>query len=137
MITGTHILLYSADAAADRAFFRDVLKFDFVDAGEEWLIFALPPSELAVHPGETKPRGMAGAELYLMCDDLVETMESLKTKGVNCTGVVEAGWGSKTSIRLPSGAEIGFYQPRHETAIGDSKKPERKRKKQLRRGKIH
>lgn len=123
MITGTHVLLYSTDAAADRAFFRDVLNFDFVDAGGGWLIFALPPSELAIHPGEGEfaqrhaDHSMIGAVVYFMCGDLKETMRWLKSKKVECTEVVEAGWGTKTTIRLPSGGEIGLYQPRHETAI--------------------
>ena len=124
MITGTHVLLYSQDPAADRAFFRNVLEFRSVDVGGGWLIFALPPSELAVHPGEGEfaqrhaDHAMLGAVVYLMCDDLDETMRSLKAKNVECTEITEAPWGMKTTIRLPSGGEIGLYQPRHETAIG-------------------
>jgi hypothetical protein len=124
MITGTHVLLYSQDAAADRAFFRNVLKFRSVDAGEGWLIFALPPSELAVHPGEGEfaqrhaDHAMLGAVVYLMCDDLQKTVQSLQAKKVECTEITAAPWGMKTTIRLPSGGEIGLYQPRHETAIG-------------------
>jgi catechol 2,3-dioxygenase-like lactoylglutathione lyase family enzyme len=124
MITGTHVLLYSTDAAADRDFFRNVLQFRSVDAGEGWLIFALPPSELAVHPGEGEfaqrhaDHAMLGAVVYLMCDDLEGTVRSLKAKNVECTEITAAPWGMKTTIRLPSGGEIGLYQPRHETAIG-------------------
>ena len=124
MINGTHILIYSKDPAADRTFFRDLLGFRFVNVGEDWLIFALPPSELAVHPGEGDlglrhaDHNMLGAVVYFMCDDLKETMKSLKAKKVECTEVTKAPWGSKTTIRLPSGGEVGLYQPTHETAIG-------------------
>ena len=121
MITGAHFLLYSTDADADRLFFRDVLGFRAVDAGGGWLILALPPAELGVHPGDFKQvhaeHSMLGAVLYLMCDDLTSTMADLKTKGVRCSEVVEAEWGSKTTFALPSGGEIGLYQPSHPTAI--------------------
>jgi predicted enzyme related to lactoylglutathione lyase len=124
MITGAHFLLYSKDAAADRAFFRDVLQFRTVDAGEGWLIFALPPAELGIHPGDGgfvqvhAEMRLLGALLYLMCDDLNSMMRSLEAKGVTCTPVMEAGWGITTTLRLPSGGQIGLYQPRHPTAIG-------------------
>ena len=124
MITGAHFLLYSSDPEADRAFFRDVLNFRAVDAGRGWLIFALPPAEMAIHPGSgnlEQPHGdhqMAGAALYLMCDDLRMVMQSVERKGISCTAVSEAGWGITTTIRLPSGSEIGLYQPKHPTAIG-------------------
>jgi catechol 2,3-dioxygenase-like lactoylglutathione lyase family enzyme len=124
MITGTHLLLYTKDAEADRAFFRDVLKFRAVDAGHGWLIFALPPAEMGVHPGDgtfTQSHAehrIAGAVLYLMCDDLKGLVESLGARGVQCTEPVEAGWGTTATIPLPSGASIGVYQPRHPTAIG-------------------
>jgi catechol 2,3-dioxygenase-like lactoylglutathione lyase family enzyme len=124
MLTGAHFLLYSKDPEADRAFFRDVLEFRFVELGGNWLIFALPPAELAVHPAtETfvqkhADRPMLGAVLYLMCDDLQAMMKGLKEKGVRCSPVVEADWGKSISFRLPSGGEIGLYQPTHATAIG-------------------
>jgi predicted enzyme related to lactoylglutathione lyase len=118
MITGAHFLLYSQDPEADRAFFRDVLQFRSVDAGHGWLIFALPPAELAVHPREGEEHVPPGAEFYLMCDDLAATMGGLTAKGVDCEEVTEARWGSRTAIRLPSGGKIGLYQPRHPTAIG-------------------
>jgi catechol 2,3-dioxygenase-like lactoylglutathione lyase family enzyme len=124
MFTGAHILLYSQDAEADRAFFRDVLQFRWVDAHDGWLIFALPPSELAVHPadGEQSLRhaghAMMGAMLYLMCDDVRATVSALAGRGVACTEVAEAPWGIRTTVRLPSGGEIGLYQPTHPTAIG-------------------
>jgi catechol 2,3-dioxygenase-like lactoylglutathione lyase family enzyme len=123
MINGAHILIYSKDPVADRAFFRDVLGFRFVNVGEDWLIFALPPSELALHPGEGDfiqrhaEHSMLGAVVYFMCDDLKETVQSLKAKKVKCSKVTKAPWGSKTTLRLPSGGEVGLYQPTHETAI--------------------
>jgi catechol 2,3-dioxygenase-like lactoylglutathione lyase family enzyme len=123
MITGTHLLLYTKDADADRAFFRDVLQFRAVDAGHGWLIFAMPPAEMGVHPGDGNfvqshaEHQMAGAVLYLMCDDLKGLVESLAARGVKCSEPVEAGWGLAASIPLPSGAAIGVYQPAHPTAI--------------------
>jgi hypothetical protein len=124
MITGAHFLIYSKDADADRAFLRDVLEFASVDAGHGWLIFALPPSEIAVHPGSgdfTQSHGdvnMAGCLLYLMCDDLADSMRKLETRQVPCSAVAQAEWGKRTTFRLPSGADIGLYQPSHPTAIG-------------------
>lgn len=109
MINGAHAVVYSKNAEADRSFFRDVLNFPFVDAGHEWLIFALPTAESAFHPAETSGRH----ELYLMCDDLKSEMKNLRVKGVECTDVVEARWGSITKIPLPGGGEIGLYQPKH------------------------
>ena len=109
MIRGAHLVLYSTNAEADRAFFRDVFNYPFVDAGHGWLIFALPPAELAVHPAEADARH----ELYLMCDDLTAEMRALAEKGVPCSEVEEARWGSVTKIRLPGGGEIGLYQPKH------------------------
>lgn len=123
MIIGAHVLLYSQDPVADRAFFRDVLQFPSVDVGSGWLIFALPQAEAALHPsnGDFAQRHggheLTGALLYLMCDDLRATIRSLETKNVRCTSVSEAPWGIKTTIRLPSGGELGLYQPKHETAI--------------------
>jgi hypothetical protein len=114
MITGAHVIIYSKDPGADRAFFRDVLKLSSVDAGHGWLIFALPPAEVAFHPSE----GNDLHELYLMCDDLTATMESLKGKNVKCAPVKEERWGSLTTISLPGGGTIGLYQPKHPTAIG-------------------
>lgn len=124
MIFGAHLLLYSRDPEADRAFFRDVLGLRHVDVGHGWLIFKLPPSEAAVHPvngddsgPEHAGHGLLGAELYLMCDDLAAEIAALESKGVQCGKVDEASWGSKTTIKLPSGGEIGLYQPRHATAL--------------------
>lgn len=124
MILGTHILFYSTNPEADRAFFRDVLGFRSVDAGEGWLIFAMPPAEAALHPTEEKfgqshtGRHMMGAILYLMCDDLHSQIQSLEAKNVKCAAIQEAPWGISTSIPLPSGSEIGLYQPTHPTALG-------------------
>ena len=109
MISGAHVVVYSQDAGADRAFFRDVLGFPSVDAGHGWLIFRLPPAEAAVHP--TAESG--GSELYLMCDDLGKEMTALQSRGVACTPAVEARWGLITKVRLPGGGQIGLYEPRH------------------------
>ena len=124
MITGAHVLLFSNDPEADRAFFRDVLEFPSVDAGHGWLIFKLPPAEAAVHPtdgdGSQAPveHPMLGAEFYLMCDDLQALIQSLCAKNVICGAIDKARWGIKTTIRLPSGGAIGLYQPTHPTALG-------------------
>jgi len=114
VIIGAHIIVYSKDAEADRTFFRDVLRLKSVDAGHGWLIFALPPGEAAFHPAdENGPH-----ELYFMCDDLKAEMAALEKKGVTCTEVQEARWGSITKIPLPGGGRVGLYQPKHPTAIG-------------------
>ena len=115
MINGAHLLIYTTNPDADRAFVRDVLGFRSVDAGGGWLIFALPPGEVAFHPGERQ-----AAELYLMCDDLNATIAWLEKKHVRCGEVATERWGIRTTIRMPSGAEIGLYQPTHPTAIGDT-----------------
>jgi hypothetical protein len=113
MIFGAHVIVYSKDATADRAFLRDVLKFSSVDAGHGWLIFALPPAEVAVHPSEDNSRH----ELYLMCDDLKAEISALGKKGVQCSDVQEAQWGSITKVRLPGGGEVGLYQPKHPSPL--------------------
>jgi catechol 2,3-dioxygenase-like lactoylglutathione lyase family enzyme len=113
MIFGAHVIVYSRDAAADRAFIKDVLGFSSVDAGQGWLIFALPPAEVAVHPDEAGDRH----ELFLMCDDLGAEMQALAKKGVRFSEVQEARWGSITHIRLPGGGELGLYQPKHQSAL--------------------
>lgn len=123
MITGAHFLLYSKDADADRQFLRDVLGFRGVDAGEGWLILALPPAEIAVHPSSENfvqrhaEHELLGSVLYLMCDDLASSTKALEQKGVTTTEVETADWGIKTTIRLPSGGEIGLYQPTHPTPL--------------------
>jgi predicted enzyme related to lactoylglutathione lyase len=114
VITGAHAIVYTTDAEADRAFVRDVLGFDSVDAGGGWLIFALPPTELALHPDATGNRH----ELYLMCDDIAATVEGLKTAGAEIVReVADQGWGLVTSIRLPGGGELGLYEPRHPSPL--------------------
>jgi catechol 2,3-dioxygenase-like lactoylglutathione lyase family enzyme len=113
MICGAHIVVYSKNAEADRAFYRDVLGLKFVDAGHGWLIFALPPAEAAFHPSEEEAH-----ELYFMCDDLKAEVESLASKGVKCSKVEEARWGSITKMELPGGGNVGLYQPKHPTAFG-------------------
>jgi hypothetical protein len=114
MITGAHAIIYSADPEADRAFFRDTLGYEHVDAGHDWLIFRLPPAELAVHPTD----GVSAHELFFMCDDIATTTAELESKGVEFTGpVTEQRWGLSAVIRLPGGGELGLYEPRHPTAI--------------------
>ena len=122
MINGAHFLLYSKDPEADRAFLREVLGFRSVDAGRGWLIFALPPAEIAVHPSdEGFPRstdeGVARTALYLLCDDVKSTMRSLERKKASFAPVQEAKWGIVTTFALPSGAKIGLYQPKHPTVV--------------------
>ena len=108
MIFGAHAIVYSRDATTDRAFFRDVLRLSSVDAGQGWLIFALPPAEMAVHPAEEDD----GHELYLMSDDLEADIKALGDKGVRCSEVDEERWGLLTRIQLPGGGEVGLYQPK-------------------------
>jgi hypothetical protein len=105
--------VYSKDPSADRAFVRDVFGFASVDAGHGWLIFALPPTEVAVHPVEEDYRH----ELYFMCDDLKAEILALGNKGVQCSEVREARWVSITKIQMPGGSEVGLYQPRHPFAL--------------------
>jgi catechol 2,3-dioxygenase-like lactoylglutathione lyase family enzyme len=114
MISGAHVIVYSTDPEADRAFFRDVLGLASVDAGHGWLIFSLPPAEAAFHPSDENGRH----EIYFMCDDLKAEMASLAKKGVQCSEVHQERWGSITKMRLPGGGEIGLYQPKHPTALG-------------------
>ena len=113
MIFGAHVILYSKDADADRAFLREVLGFSSVDAGHGWLIFALPPGEVAVHPADENNRH----ELYFMCDDLKAEIAALRAKGIECSKVHQERWGSVTNIPLPGGGQIGLYQPKHPMAV--------------------
>lgn len=113
MIIGSHVIAFSRDPEADRAFFADVLGGEHVDAGGGWLIFKLPPAELAMHPSD----GPTGHELYLMCDDLDATMEDLRAKGVDFADISEERWGRLTRFRLPGGGDVGLYEPRHPLAI--------------------
>src|SRR5438477_9932964 len=109
MITGAHSIIYSTNAEADRALFRDVLKLTNIDVGEGWLIFGLPPSEVAVHPSEKNDRH----EFYLMCDDIDAFIADMQSHQVVCTAAVDRGYGLFTEITLPGGGKIGVYQPRH------------------------
>ena len=118
MISGAHVIVYSKNADADRAFLRDVLGFKSVDAGGGWLIFALPPAEVALHPAETN----SDHELYLMCDDVNATIAALARKGVKCAAIQEQRWGSLTQVPLPGGGTIGMYQPKHALAHDPSKR---------------
>ena len=109
MINGAHIVIYSKDAEADRAFFRDVLQLPSVDAGRGWLIFALPAGEAAFHDAEQNDKH----ELYFMCDDIAETLRDLKKKNVPVSAVNEQRWGSLATFTLPGGGKVGIYQPKH------------------------
>lgn len=109
MISGAHIVIYSRNAEADRAFFRDVLRFKSVDAGDGWLIFRLPPAEAACHPARKNNEH----ELFFLCKNLKAEMARLARRGVRCAKVQEASWGSVTKMRLPGGGQIGLYQARH------------------------
>ncbi|MDH3225138.1 MAG: VOC family protein [Gemmatimonadota bacterium] len=120
MISGTHIVHFSEDAEADRAFLRDVLDLPSVDAGGGWLIFGLPPSELACHPADGRPAtgGPIDAQVYLMTENLDATISTLGRHDVECEDPRDEGWGVLTSVLLPSGSRIGLYQPRRATALG-------------------
>ena len=109
MITGAHSIIYSTNPDADRAFFRDVLEFTNVDVGGGWLIFGLPPAEVAVHPGEKNDVH----EFYLMCDDVNALVDTLAKRGVQCGAIEDQGWGVLTHVTLPGGGKLGIYQPRH------------------------
>jgi catechol 2,3-dioxygenase-like lactoylglutathione lyase family enzyme len=113
MIFGAHVIVSSKDAEADRAFLRDVLGLASVDAGHGWLIFALPPAELAVHPAAESE----SHELYFMCDDIRAEIAALGKKGVSCSELQEARWGPITYIRLPGGGQVGLYRPKHPLAF--------------------
>jgi predicted enzyme related to lactoylglutathione lyase len=118
-ITGAHILLYTQEPEALRDIFRDVFGFSHVDAGEGWLIFALPPAELGIHPAEG-PTFESGVrhQLTLMCDDVAATIKELRGKGVEVHGEpLDEGWGITTTLVLPGGVEVTLYEPRHPTAV--------------------
>jgi catechol 2,3-dioxygenase-like lactoylglutathione lyase family enzyme len=113
MISGAHVVIHTKDPEADRAFFRDILKFPAVDAGHGWLIFAMPPSEAAFHDSEKNDQH----ELYLMCDDIAATLKELKAKKVKVSDVSEQRWGKVASFSLPGGGKIGIYEPKHPSPI--------------------
>ena len=117
MITGVHAIIFTRDAEGVRAFLRDVLELPSVDAGGGWLIFALPPAELAAHPAGEEGRH----ELYLMCDDIRGTVAELKAKGVDVSDeITDEGFGLMTSLALPGGGEIALYEPRHASPLSPS-----------------
>lgn len=109
MINGAHIVIYSKDPEAGRAFFRDILKFPAVDAGHSWLIFKMPPLEAAFHNSEKNDQH----ELYLMCDDIASTLKELTSKNVEVSGMTDQRWGKLASLTLPSGGKISIYEPAH------------------------
>jgi len=109
VIIGAHSVIFSTDPEADRAFLRDVLELPNVDVGEGWLIFGLPPAEVAVHPSEKNDVH----ELYLMCDDVAALVAEMSQRGVACAPVKDLGWGLLTRVTLPGGGALGIYQPRH------------------------
>ncbi len=115
MITGVHAVVFSEDAEQARAFFADTLELPSVDAGGGWLIFALPPAELATHPTDGQPHH----ELYLMCDDIHATIAELRANGVEVAEELsEQRWGITTSLKLPGGGQLGLYEPRHPSPLG-------------------
>ena len=109
MINGSHVIVYSKDAEADRAFLRDVLELPHVDVGHGWLVFALPPSEIAVHPADDS----GNVELYFMCEDVNRFVAEMTARGVACSDVQDLRWGRLTNMTLPGGARVGVYEPKH------------------------
>ena len=109
MITGAHSIIYSRNPEADRAFLRDVLGLPNVDVGGGWLIFGLPPAEVAVHPSDEN----GVHEFFLMCDDVDAFVQEMKDRGIVCGPVQNPPWGMLTEVMLPGGGKLGVYQPRH------------------------
>ncbi len=123
MINGAHAIVYSRKPEADRALFRDVLRLPHVDVGDGWLIFGLPPAEVAVHPSDKNNVH----ELYLMCDDVRALIAKMRKRGIKCTAARDRGYGVFTQVSLPGGGKLGVYEPRHA-------RPESARAKARRRG---
>jgi catechol 2,3-dioxygenase-like lactoylglutathione lyase family enzyme len=120
VIDGVHALIYAEDAEATRGFFRDVLGLRHVDDGDGWLIFALPPTELGIHPGPGWGKQTSQHELFLMCHDVEETVRQLEGKGVEfVVPIQDEGWGLSTRFKIPGGGEIGLYQPKHQSPLAD------------------
>ncbi len=118
MMTGTHVVLYAHDADAARAFFRDVLEYEHVDAGDGWLIFRLPPAEAGIHPTGAQRDAAGRHEIYLMCDDVEATVAELTARGVEFEGAItDEGFGLMTSMKVPGAGHVGLYEPRHATII--------------------
>jgi catechol 2,3-dioxygenase-like lactoylglutathione lyase family enzyme len=113
LINGAHIVIYTKNAEADRAFFRDVLNLSSVDASHGWLIFAMPPFEAAFHDSEHNDKH----ELYFMCDDIEVTLKDLQLKGVKVSAMNEQRWGKLASLTLPGGGSIGIYEPKHRSPL--------------------
>ncbi len=124
MIDGAHIILYSSNADADRAFLKDILGLPSVDVGDGWLIFALPPAEVAVHPSD----GGTTHELYFMTSNAEKLVADLTARGIACDPVANRGWGLLTTIQLPGGSKLGAYEPRHARATWKAAKPAKKAK---------
>jgi hypothetical protein len=116
MIIGAHSIIYSKQPDADRAFLRDMLRLPSVDVGEGWLIFGLPPAELAVHPSNKNNVH----EFYFMCDDIQALKAAMRERGIKCATVQNQGWGLLTQVTLPGGGKLGIYQPRHARPKGMS-----------------
>jgi hypothetical protein len=137
LIIGAHSIIYSTQPDADRAFLRDVLKLPSVDVGDGWLIFGLPPAEVAVHPSDENDVH----EFYLMCDDVVALVAQMKKHGIACSSVQKLGWGALTEVTLPGGGKLGVYQPRHARpkpmSPGKAKKPAAKKPAKASRTKRH
>jgi catechol 2,3-dioxygenase-like lactoylglutathione lyase family enzyme len=120
VIDGAHTIIYAEDAEQARTFFRDVLGFASVDAGDGWLIFALPPGELACHPGPGWGQGVGNHELFLMCHDIERTVDELERKGVEFVAPIsDEGFGLMTRLKIPGGGEIGLYEPRHPSPLAE------------------
>ena len=120
MIAGAHTIIFAEDADATRGFLRDVLGFSSVDAGDGWLIFELPPGELALHPGPGWGKDVGQHELFFMCHDIERTVAELKEKGVEFTApVTDEGYGLMTRFRVPGAGEIGLYEPRHKSPLAE------------------
>ena len=113
MINGAHAVIFSLDAEADRAFFRDVLELPNVDAGHGWLIFGLPPAEIAVHPASDNDVH----ELYLMCEDIKAFVAEMSARDIETDPILDAGWGFISQLSLPGGGKLGVYEPRHERPV--------------------
>ena len=130
MLIGAHAIIYSRRPEADRAFFRDVLGLAHADAGDGWLIFALPPSELAVHPG----RRNDVHEIYLQCSDVEAFVRRLRRRWIRCGPVQDLGWGRLAQVRLPGGGQLGIYEPQHPRPARRARSPSRQARSRARPG---
>lgn len=120
MIAGAHVIVFADDAEAARAFFRDVLEMGSVDAGDGWLIFELPPTELAAHPGRGWGREIGDHELFLMCHDIEATVADLEGRGVDfVTAIEDEGWGRVVRLKIPGAGLLGLYEPRHPSPLSE------------------